>query len=123
MSGDNQLLQEKVTHLLQEISTARCKLEQTTEQLQVTKAALKAARADGSFPWKRVSVVVIFLVICILSAKGDERARVDGLLDRVVSMSRAFEQIKSICEAKYVAKTTVQTILSIVAATNTTGAF
>lgn len=44
------------------------------------------------------------------------------MLDRVVSMSRAFEQIKSICESNSVPKTAVQSILSIVAATNTTGA-
>lgn len=122
MSGHNQQLKDNVARLQQDLITTNYDLEETAKQLQIANTALKAADANDHFPWTWVSVAVIFLVICILSGKSDESARMDAMLDRVVSMSRAFEQIKSICESNSVPKTAVQSILSIVAATNTTGA-
>lgn len=123
MSDDYQrLFKEKFIRLQQELDIAEYHLKRTKKQLEAANVALASAHANEIFSWRWILVAFIFLTICILSAKGDERAQVDAMLDRVVAMSQAFEQIKSVCDARPVSKMAVQTILSIVAATNTTGA-
>lgn len=125
MSSYSQHLKEKVASLERDLVAANNNLEERTEQFEEatsTNAAARAALENNGLPWKWVAKGVIFLVICILSAKGDERTRVDALLDRVVSMSRSFEHFKIVFDSKTTPKAVVQTIMSIVAATNTTGA-
>lgn len=100
MSSYAQHLKEKVAILERDLAAANNNLEERTGQFEATISAHAAARvslANNGLPWKWVAVGVIFLVICILSAKSDECTRVYTLLDRVVSMSRSLEQIEIVC--------------------------